>query len=200
MRRERLRVLPIGPQDAIGGAIMSIRALTMGVAAMTLAGIGGAGAQSVYVDQITPAPVYVTPSSDIDGYVVEQRAVPAAPVVTYEQQVVTPRLAPQQRVVTERRVIRETPRGGKTRRVITETKTIVTEPSIVTTARPIVTEPSVVAQPTIVTQPRIVTTARPTIVAPVAPAGTATYVTDSDTITNGLSTCSYDQFGRMICN
>lgn len=155
---------------------MTIRALTMGVAALTLAGIGGATAQSVYVEQFTPGQVYITPSS-IDGYVIEQRLVPAAPAATYEQQTVTPRITPQQRIVTERRVIKETPRGARTQRIITETKSVVTEPRIVTTAQPAIVAPSIVTQPTIVTQ------TQPHIV---APADDTTYLNSTETGTTGM--------------
>jgi hypothetical protein len=151
----------------------------MGVAALTLAGVGTAAAQTVYVERITPAPTYVAPAADIDGYVIEQR-VPVAPVVTYERQVVTPRVAiPQQRIVREERVIRSSPRATQ-QRVITE--------------RRVVTEPPMVTAP----QPTIVTTTEPRVVLPAD--DDTTYVTDTDAVTTGVSSCSYDAFGRMICD
>ncbi len=141
---------------------MNIKALSIGVAALTFAGIGTAAAQAVYIERITPAPTYVAPAADIDGYVIEQRVVPAAPVVTYERQVITPRaIVPQQRIVTERRVV--------------------TEPSVITR-----------------TQPTIVRTTEPRVVMPAD--DDTTYVTDTDAVTTGVSSCSYDSFGRMICD
>lgn len=150
---------------------MNIRMLSIGVAAITLAGIGGAAAQSVYVERITPAPVY-TPS-DIDGYVIEQRYVPVAPATTYENQVITPSsvVAPraQQQVVIERRI--ETPMKTSKSSKATQTR--------------VVTERRVIVQ-----QPQVIVTTEP----PYEPS------TSAVTETNALSSCHYDFDGRMICD
>lgn len=158
---------------------MTIRSLTAGIAALTLAGIGSAAAQSVYVERITPAPVYMP--SNIDGYVIEQRYVPVAPTVTYENQVVTPSSAvvPRtQEVVIERRI--ETPATksskSKTTRVVTERRIV--------TQQPVAIAPQVVT-----TAPQVVRTEPP-----IEPSTSATMET------NALSSCYYDQFNRMICN
>jgi hypothetical protein len=159
----------------------------MGVAALTLAGIGSAAAQAVYVERITPAPVYMP--ADIDGYVIEQRYVPVAPNVTYENQVITPSIAvaPQpQQVVIERRI--ETPaakssRTSKAARVVTERRVV--------TQQPLVIAPQAVSP-----APRFVTTAEPRTFVTREPDGTTITTTE----TTGLSSCRYDEFNRMICD
>jgi hypothetical protein len=166
---------------------MTIRSLTMGVAALTFAGIGGAAAQAVYVEQITPAPVYMP--SDIDGYVIEQRYVPVAPQVTYENQVITPSraIAPRtEQVVIERRI--ETPvakpavRASKATRVVTE--------------RRVVTQPLPITPQVVKTAPNLVLSDEPRTVVTREPDGTTITTTE----TNALSSCRYDEFNRMICD
>ncbi len=147
---------------------MAIRLL--GIAATALvATVGSACAQTVYVEQFTPAPVYVTPSG-IDGYVIEQRLVPAYPAATYERQVVTPAIRPAERVITERRVVTE-----PARRIVR------TEPRVVTERRVINREPT------------LVTTEEPAALVAV-PGDAITTETDA------VGSCAYDAYGRMICD
>jgi hypothetical protein len=121
---------------------MNYRTLSAGVLAATLAGIGGAAAQTAYIESYAPPPVYVEPAptyvgpastyvapsyvapsyvAPANGYVVEQRVVPSYPAVTYERRVVAPPWV-EQRVVAppvERRVIRTIDNGATT--YVTET-------------------------------------------------------------------------------